>query len=89
MGVTNGNDRRYHQGLDRGRLAAALEDLNRRGIPYLLSYDGRSGEKTYGDPLPPELGERLELQAGRSAQGTLNGRDLNTVESLYVSWALT
>jgi DNA adenine methylase len=88
-GTSTGRDRRYHEGLDRERLIEALVDLNERGVPFLLSYDGRHGDKTYGDPLPATLrAERLDLPAGRSAQATLLGRADHTVESLYVSEGL-
>jgi DNA adenine methylase len=85
QGTSGGRDTRYHQGLSRDRLVAVLESLNRRRIPWLLSYDGRCGAKTYGAPLPSELAMRLELEAGRSSQATLNGVEAVTVESLYVS----
>ena len=76
----------YHQGLRRERLIGVLADLKKRGIPVLLSYDGRTGEKAYGDPLPDSLGlVRIDLAAGRSSQATLHGRTEETVESLYVS----
>lgn len=89
QGTSTGRDRRYHEGLDRERLIAALHDLDRRGVPFLLSYDGRHGTKTYGDPLPDTLrATRLELEAGRSAQATLLGRTDRTIESLYVSTSL-
>lgn len=85
-GTSTGVDRRYHASLERGRLIAALDELNRRNVPWLLSYDGRHGNKTYGDPLPRELeAQRLELHAGRSSQATLNGESAMTIESLYVS----
>ena len=85
-GTSGGRDTRYHKGLQRGRVVAALESLNRRGVPWLLSYDGRCGAKTYGAPLPDELkATRLELDAGRSSQATLNGLEAVTIESLYVS----
>jgi DNA adenine methylase len=88
-GTSAGPDKRYHESLARRRLIAALDDLNRRGVPWLLSYDGRHGDKRYGLPLPDELGAvRLELVAGRSSQATLHGRNAITVESLYVSAAL-
>jgi len=88
-GTSTGRDRRYHEGLDRERLIAALDNLNRRGVPVLLSYDGRCGEKTYGLPLPGGLGlVHLELHAGRSSQATLLGRVDETVESLYVTESL-
>lgn len=86
-GTSTGRDRRYHSGLARDELIAELSNLHRRNVPVLLSYDGRSGEKTYGAPLPADdLGlVQLELPAGRSAQATLLGRDDETVESLYVT----
>lgn len=85
-GTTTGDNKRYHQGLDRERLIAGLESLNRRSIPFLLSYDGQCGEKVYGSELPASLHlTRLELHAGRSSQSTLNGREEMTIESLYVS----
>lgn len=87
-GTSGGRDTRYHRGLQRERLIAALVALNARGVPWLLSYDGRCGSKKYGSPLPPELGAaRVELRAGRSSQATLNGVEATTVESLYVSRA--
>jgi len=88
-GTSGSRDTRYHQGLARERLLAVLDDLNRRGVPWLLSYDGRCGEKTYGTPLPADLcATHLELDAGRSSQATLNGVNAVTVESLYVSPSL-
>lgn len=88
-GTTVGTDKRYHQGLEKQRLIALLHDLNDRGIPYLLSYDGRCGSKTYGEYLPDSVDAvRLEIVAGRSSQATLVGRDDVTVESLYVSRSL-
>lgn len=85
-GTSGSRDTRYHQGLARERLIVALDDLNRRAVPWLLSYDGRCGEKTYGSPLPEALGAtRIEIDAGRSSQATLNGHAATTFESLYVS----
>jgi DNA adenine methylase len=55
----------------------------------LLSYDGRTGRKTYGEPLPAWLDlSRVELCAGRSSQATLHGKRAMTYESLYLSPAL-
>ena len=66
--------------------AQALDRLNRRGIRYLVSYDGRTGDKTHGEKLPDELDLTLiELYAGRSSQATLLGRSDVTIESLYLS----
>jgi DNA adenine methylase len=88
-GTSTGVDKRYRDWLARDRLIGVLEDLHDRGVPYLLSYDGRHGDKTYGEWLPESIGAvRLELEAGRSSQATLNGRVVTTFESLYVSRSL-
>lgn len=85
-GTSVGTDKRYHEWLQRERLIAFLATLNARNVPWILSYDGRHGEKTYGEPLPAQLdAERLELNAGRSSQATLNGQATITIESLYLS----
>jgi DNA adenine methylase len=48
------------------------------------------GNRTYGKPLPAKLHLRLmEIDAGRSSQATLLGRSEMTVESLYLSPALS
>jgi len=68
---------------------ASLSDLNHRCIPYILSFDGRTGEKTYGSPLPKNLNlKRIELKAGRSSQATLLNRKEFTFEAIYLSPAL-
>lgn len=86
QGTTEGQDKRYHEGLERDALVAALEALDARGVPFVLSYDGRCGERRYGAALPRALGlRRVELPAGRSSQATLLGRDELTIESLYLS----
>ncbi len=86
QGTSGRKDTRYHQLLDLPRLILQLDDLNRRGVRFLLSFDGRLGSKDYGAALPTELDlARIELPAGRSAQSTLSGRTEETVESLYVS----
>jgi DNA adenine methylase len=86
QGTSMGTDKRYRDSLARERLIEVLDELNARGVPYILSYDGRHGVKSYGDWLPESVGAvRLELVAGRSSQGTLSGRVVTTVESLYVS----
>lgn len=89
LGVSGTRDARYHQGLDLDRFLAELRAANRAGLSFLLSFDGRCGERAYGPALPADLGLRLvELPAGRSSQATLSGRVEETVESLYLSPAL-
>jgi DNA adenine methylase len=88
-GVCAVRDRRYISGLERSRFVEVLAQLNQRHISYMVSYDGRTGTKIFGTPLPESLQlTRLELQAGRSSQATLLGRSAQTVESLYLSPAL-
>lgn len=86
LGTTIGRDKRYIDGLQRGLLIEGLEDLRQRDIRFALSYDGMTGGKEYGPPLPESLGlNRLLLHAGKSSQATLSGRNEETVESLYLS----
>lgn len=86
LGTTIGRDKRYVEGLQQERLIEGLADLRRRDIRFALSYDGMTGTKEYGPPLPESLGlTRLLLHAGKSSQATLSGRDEETIESLYIT----
>lgn len=86
QGTTYGRDKRYFEQLERDDLANALRGLNGRKVPFLLSYDGMLGEVEYGQSLPKDIqARRIFLNAGRSSQATLNGRESITVESLYIS----
>lgn len=90
QGVCGDRDSRYLSGIYHGDFVEALQELNSRGISYIVSYDGRRGDKTFGELLPASLNlTRIELEAGRSSQSTLLGRDEVTYESLYLSQALT
>ncbi len=86
LGTSIGRDKRYHAQLTRDALIEGLTQLRARGVPFALSYDGATGARQYGPPLPDCLGlaHRL-LDAGRSAQATLSGRNERTIESLYLS----
>jgi DNA adenine methylase len=86
LGTTVGRDKRYARQLGRDQLVAGLEGLLERGVRFALSYDGMTGERSYGPPLPAALGlGRLLLDAGPSSQATLSGRSERTIESLYLS----
>lgn len=86
QGTSSERDRRYHQQLDRNRFIDDIDRLLTRGVKVIISFDGRCGHRTYGPELPLSLGlTKLEIHAGRSAQATLNGNAVDTVESLYVS----
>lgn len=90
QGVCGDRDSRYFSGINHNDFVVALDALNSKGVSYIVSYDGRRGEKTFGELLPSSLElTRVELDAGRSSQSTLLGRDEVTYESLYLSRALT
>lgn len=89
QGVSTARDRRYRAGLTFEHFVESLEELNRREISYIISYDGRTGSRAHGKPLPPSLRlGHFEVDGGRSSQATLLGRNDRTVESLYLSPAL-
>lgn len=89
QGVCATRDHRYCAGVDFEFFVESLSDLNRRGIAFLVSYDGRTGEKVHGRPLPDSLRLfRLDIEVGPSTQATLLGRKETTVESLYLSSVL-
>ena len=86
QGVVNTHNHRYRHGTSFEEFVAALEGLLRRGIPFIVSYDGRTGTKRFGRPLPASLGlKHVEVAAGRSTQATLLGKADVTFESLYLS----
>ncbi len=89
QGVCGNRDTRYLESVQFCEFVEALEELNSRNIRFIVSYDGRTGDKSYGKTLPDELNLTLiELDAGRSSQATLLGRTDVTIESLHLSPAL-
>jgi len=90
QGVSNMRDNRYLSGVDFNDFAKAIETLNRKGVDYLISYDGECGGKGYGKELPRELNcTKFLLNAGISTQATLLGKHNTTYEALYVSKSLS
>lgn len=86
QGTTYGKDKRYFHQLDKKLLYNELENLNDRHVHWILSYDGHTGEKVYGEELPERLeAKKILLNAGRSSQATLAGKNSTTYESLYLS----
>lgn len=89
QGTSNKKDTRYAFVLQIDELTNEMEELNNRKVPYILSFDGVCGDKSYGKDLPEHLNlKKVLLDAGRSSQATLSGRDDKTFESLYLSPAL-
>jgi DNA adenine methylase len=86
QGVCGDRDSRYYSQIEFDDFVQTLQLLNSQKIPYLLSYDGRRGNHSYGKKLPSELQlSKIELAAGRSTQATLLGKSEMTFESLYLS----
>lgn len=89
QGVSGDRNPRYIGGVALHDFVDALTLLNAKNASYILSYDGHTGTKAYGKPLPAYLNlTHIRLDAGPSSQSTLLGRMENTVESLYLSPAL-
>ncbi|MBE9016030.1 DNA adenine methylase [Chroococcidiopsidales cyanobacterium LEGE 13417] len=89
QGVCGDRDSRYFAGIEFDDFVLALEDLNQKEVAFAVSYDGKRGNKTFGNSLPEELGlKKIEIKVGRSSQATLLGRDEVTIESLYLSPSL-
>lgn len=86
QGVCSSRDNRYFSGIDFHDFVVCVEELNSRGIDFIISYDGTCGDKQYGIDLPAELGLRkIMLNAGLSSQSLLLGKKETTVEALYLS----
>ena len=86
---TNVRDNRYFAGVPFEEFSQAIETLNRKGVDYLISYDGTCGGKEYGEELPESLHcKKVMLNAGVSSQSLLLGKKSITFEALYVSEAL-
>lgn len=89
QGTSGERDSRYVKGMSFDEFSDGLSQLVQRDLSLIISYDGRIGDKIYGQRLPDSLGLRLfEVRAGRSTQETLLGRDGVTFESLYISECL-
>ncbi len=89
QGVSSTRDPRYLSGIDFDDFVKALDSLNKRGVDFLVSYDGICGEKQYGKELPTDLElEKVMLRAGLSSQSLLLGKKEITYEALYISRGL-
>ena len=89
QGVSNVRDNRYFAGVPFDEFAESIKILERKGVDYLISYDGECGGKEYGEELPSSLHcRKFMLNAGLSSQSLLLGKKSTTFESLYISEAL-
>jgi len=86
QGVSCEKDNRYFSGLSFEEFSDSIAKLDKKGIDYIISYDGECGGRSYGFDLPESLNcEKFLLNAGTSTQATLLGKKSTTYESLYVS----
>lgn len=86
MGTSVGRDLRYAEQMTQERLVVGLENVLSRKLSVALSYDGSTGDKVYGPPLPEHLRmTQTFIHTGRSSQATLSGKADETIESLYLS----
>jgi len=86
QGTAKNGGFRYMEDLNHENFVISLYKLNKRNIPFILSYDGRTDNKTYGDELPKELNlHKIEIDAGRSSIATLHSRNERTYEAVYIS----
>jgi len=83
-----GNNQRYSSDLDSDRLFQVLENLNRRGVKWALSFDGMRGDLDFTHPVPSDLYKRkLLLKSGNSpVSKVLNGPVEEVKESLYLNY---
>jgi DNA adenine methylase len=89
QGTSNKKDSRYLAGLNLNEFISNLELLNIKKVPFLISFDGKLGSKTYGDDLPKKLDlKKIMIEVGRSTTSTLLGNEEITYESLYISKSL-
>ena len=86
QGTAKNGGFRYMEDLNHENFIISLYKLNKRNIPFILSYDGRTDNKTYGEELPQELNlHKIEIDAGRSSIATLHSRNERTYEAVYIS----
>jgi DNA adenine methylase len=90
QGVCGNRDSRYLSGINFDDFVLALEQLNRKGATFAISYDGKLGNKAFGKVLPERLNlKRIAIEVGGSSQSTLLGKEETTIESLYLSPSLS
>lgn len=79
---------RYYGTIDFEEFLVFLEDLNRRNIKYMLSFDGIRGKEDFTVDLPKELYKRHELlPSGNSSFKKLMDKEkMQVFESLYLNW---
>ncbi len=79
---------RYYGTIDYEEFLSYLDDLNSRGIKYMLSFDGTRGDADYTVDLPTELYKRHEMipSGNSSFKKVMDKQSQQVHESLYLNW---
>ncbi len=79
---------RYFGGIDFERFFNYLEGLNKRGIKFALSFDGKRGNKSFIAKIPKNIYKRhLLLHSGNASFNKLQNNKIESVyESLYLNF---
>lgn len=79
---------RYYGTIDHDAFLEWLTTLNRKGVKYMLSFDGRRGNTEYTIKLPRELYKRKKLipSGNSSFKKVMDGKLESVMESLYLNF---
>lgn len=79
---------RYYGTIDFDSFLAFLEDLNSRGVRFMLSFDGVRGDENYVVDLPQDLYKRHEMvpSGNSSFKKVMDKTSMQVFESLYLNW---
>lgn len=79
---------RYYGTIDFNAFLEYLESLNKKGVKYVLSFDGKRGDDNYTVAIPQELYKRHEfIASGNSSfKKVMNKENTQVYESLYMNW---
>lgn len=79
---------RYYGTIDYDQFIAYLENLNSRGVMFILSYDGVRGTDNFTVDIPKELFKRHEyISSGNSSfKKVMDKQKIEVSESLYLNW---
>lgn len=78
----------YYGTIDYDKFISYLEQLNIKGVNYILSFDGIQGDSNLTVTIPKELYKRhIFLSSGNSTfSKVMTKKDIKVLESLYLNW---
>ncbi len=79
---------RYYGTIEFNEFLDYLQELNKREIKYILSFDGKRGDDDFTVSLPSDLYKRHELlpSGNSSFKKVMDKENLQVYESLYLNW---